>query len=198
MCRGKSKCMACARASKRIGAMKTSRMKGKLENRKVSVSFYQLLWVLAGGLANYALVNPMLNKVIEQIPESAMSVLGPYRGQILTALKGGGAAFMAYAAKLPTEARLALMGVATASGIELGGQLLSDKMVALNGTGDLYIQGIGNTDILNLPIGSQDQLAGVETDSIAVFGNEGLKESSMAMFGTGDLYASDGEVMPSL
>lgn len=167
--------------------MKTSKLKGALQKRTVSVSFYQLLWVLVGGIANYAVVNPAINKIIESLPQSVLDSLGEHKGKILTALKAGGAGYAAYAlGNLPTEARLALMGVATASGIELGGQMMGDKMVAIAGTGDLYLHNVGSTEILNLPINEQGGLLGVPTDEVSVFG---VPTDEVSVFGgTTDLF----------
>ena len=193
MCRGKKRCLPCQRAA-RLGKMNYSR---KLKGKSISINFYNLLWIVAGAFANYAIVNPLANKVIEQIGEGNLSKLGPYRGAILSATKGVGAGMAAFTGRgLSKEVKLALLGVASASGIEVVSQVMPDRMIALSGTGDLYINGIGNTEILNLPINAQGALNGVDTDSIAVFGN--VKENQMATFGTGDLYASNGETMPAL
>ena len=116
MCRGKKRCLPCERAA-RLGNMKYSR---KLKSRSVSINFYDLLWIVAGAFANYAIVNPLANKVIEQIGEGNLSRLGQYRGAILSAAKGLGAGMTAFTMKgLSKEVKLALLGVASASGIEV-------------------------------------------------------------------------------
>ena len=167
----------------------------KLKGRSISINFYDLLWIVAGAMANYAIINPLANKVIDQIGEENLSKLGEHKGAILSAVKGLGAGVTAFSMRsLPKEAKLALIGVAGASGIEVAGNVIPEKMIAFSGTGDLYL-GIGNTEILNLPINSQGALNGVDTDTIATFG---VSEKDMAMFGTGDLYASDGNSMPAL
>lgn len=161
-------------------------MTGKLENRAISVKLMDLLWVIAGAAGNYLLVNPLLNQITEKMKkEDGTPYLGEHQGKILTALKGGGAGYSAYAfKKLPKEIRLALVGVAGASGIELTGQFLPDKMTALNGTGDLYLSGFGATPMIEIPM-QRKSLNGagesVNTDVVATFG----------VNGTGDLYDTD-------
>ena len=68
--------------------------------------------------------------------------------------------------------------------MELASQFMPDKMVALNGTGDMYISGsgdmyIGSTKMLEIPM----RTSGAGIDEVS--------ESVIPVFGTGDGNISD-------
>lgn len=162
---------------KRVGGMG-----GKLQNRQVSIKLMDLLWVAAGGALNYIVVNPLINKLADKLRKPDGSpMLGEHQAEILTGLKAGGSAFAAYYfQKLPKEVRLALFGVTAASGVEIAGQVVPDRMVAINGTGDLFLQ-VGSTPLLEIPMNSQQ--VGDTGGEAAVFGME-----DPAVYGTGDVF----------
>jgi hypothetical protein len=164
-----------ARKRKRVGGLG-----GKITNRSITVQLQDLLYLAGGAVLNYAVVNPLINKLTDKLKKSdGTPMLGDYQTKILTALKGGGAAWAAYATKLPKEVKLALFGVAGASGVELAGQIMPDKMKSLNGTGDMWLSGtgdmyIGSTQLLEIPM-----RAGTVND---------VPEDVVPVFGSGDEY----------
>jgi len=182
-----------AKKRKASGKRKTTRrrrvggMGGKLTNRTLSMNLFDLLYIAGGAALNYIAVNPLLNKLTASLKKAdGTPMLGARQGEILTALKGGAAAYAAYGTKMPKEAKLALLGVTAASGIELAGQLMPDKMVALSGTGDLFMAGIGNTTLLEIPMRRKGISGGLYDDvSIA-----GIDDYQVEVASTGNLFES--------
>lgn len=168
---------------RRIGAL------GKLSNRSLTLQLNDLLFLAGGAALNYIVVNPLLNKLTGSLQKAdGTPMLGKYQGEILTAIKGGAAAWAAYSTKLPKEVKLALLGVTAASGVELVGQLLPDKMIALQGTGDLFMAGVGNTQLIEIPM--RRRVAGGMYDGVSVAGN-GLTDDQIVTAGMGDLYDTE-------
>lgn len=172
-----SKKSPATRRKRRVGSMG-----GKLANRSITVQFMDLLYVAGGAILNYAVVNPAINKLTEKMKKKdGTPMLGEHQGKILTAAKGVGAGYAAYAIKMPKEAKLALFGVAGASGVELAGQFMPDKMIALSGTGDLFM-GVGNTMVLDIPM--RRKKGAVTSGAPVVYGTDDI-----AVYGTGDVFS---------
>ena len=189
---GKISNMAKKKSSKKKGTTRRKRSRvgsisGKITNRSITVQLMDLLYVAGGAVLNYAVVNPLINKLTAKLQKAdGTPMLGEYQGKILTALKGGGAAWAAYGTKLPKEVKLALFGVAGASGVELASQFMPDKMVTLNGTGNLF-DAIGQTRMLEIPMRSVNGMY----DQVTL---AGLTDNEVVTAGMGDLFenASDG------
>lgn len=167
-----------ARKRKRVGAMS-----GKLANRQISVGLYDILFGVGGLLANFLVVNPLVNKINAAMVKGDKSpLLGQYQGAILNLAKTLGLAFSAYQFKtLPKEARIAIIGAALGGGLEsVVGFLPAEykEKFALAGTGDLMLN-VGSTQLLEIPM-----RAGGLDDSPAIYGNN----EDIAVFGTGDLF----------
>jgi uncharacterized membrane protein YfcA len=174
------------RRRKRVGSMT-----GKLANRQISVGLYDILFGVGGLLANFLIVNPLVNKINDAMVkgDAAKSpMLGQYQGAILNLAKTLGLAFSAYQFKtLPKEARIAIIGAALGGGLESVVGFLpaeyKDKF-ALAGTGDMYLSGtgdmyLGTTQLLEIPM----RAGSADIDNVS--------ESVIPVFGTGDASVSD-------
>lgn len=155
-----------------------------------------LVFMILGGIAS-RLSNGVINTLIEKLPDAIKTqLMSEYAQGGIQAAKTFLMHWLYENGYLGGDMVFGGIGFALDSGTAAVGKVMTAaapdlaQKLALSGTGDLFINGIGNTELMQIPINPSGELAGGIGDEVAVHGD--MYEDEVTVHGgNGDLYSDE-------